>query len=131
MQPGDEATAYLAIVNGGLIDLTYTLAVDATTSSLLDSGQPDDLQLEVARCGATFTVCTQIVYVGRAITPALPVGGPPMGGPDTVGSTGQFGLRPLTQDYLRVRVSFPVAAGNAFQDAQTKLHFVWTSTQAL
>jgi hypothetical protein len=125
MRPGDQATAYLVILNGGQVDLTYVLSVDATTSSLLDTSQPNDLQLGVARCGATFTVCAQTAYAGRAI-----VANAPMGGPDTVGTTGARGLRPLTQDYLRVRVSFPVTAGNALEGAHSVLRFKWISSQA-
>jgi hypothetical protein len=126
MQPGDEATAYLAIINGGSVDLTYTMTVGATTSSPLDTNQPNDLQLEVSRCGATFTVCGQTVYAGPAI-----VSNALMGGPDTVGTTGERGLRPQTLDYLRVRISLPSAAGNALQGAHTILRFVWVSSQAL
>jgi hypothetical protein len=125
MRPGDNATAYLDVLNGGSIDLTYTLTVDATTSSALDTNQPNSLQLTVLRCGATFTVCTQTVYAGPAM-----VANAPMGGPDTVGTIGARGLRPLTHDYLRVRISFPFAAGNAFEGAHSVIRFVWTSTQA-
>jgi hypothetical protein len=125
MQPGDEATAYLAIINGGSLDLTYTMTIGATTSSPLDTNQPNDLQLEVSRCGATFTVCGQTVYAGPAI-----VSNALMSGPDTVGTTGERGLRPQTLDYLRVRISLPSAAGNAFQGAHTILRFLWVSSQA-
>jgi hypothetical protein len=126
MQPGDEATAYLALSNGGPVELTYTLTIAATSSSLLDTSQPNDLQLEVTRCGATFTVCGQTVYAGPAI-----VSNALMGGPDTVGTTGDRGLRPQTLDYLRVRIIMPFAAGNALQGAHSILRFVWISSQAL
>jgi hypothetical protein len=125
MQPGDEATAYLALSNGGALELTYTLTIAATSSSLLDTSQPNDLQLEVTRCGATFTVCGQTVYAGPAI-----VSNALMGGPDTVGTTGDRGLRPQTLDYLRVKISLPFAAGNALQGAHSILRFVWASSQA-
>jgi hypothetical protein len=126
MRPGDEATAYLRILNGGQVDLTYVLTTSPTTSSVLDSSQPDALQLSVVRCGATFTVCGQTVYAGPAL-----VSNAPMGGPDTVGTSGARGVRPLSRDYLRVRVSFPSAAGNTFEGARSVLRFVWTSSQAL
>jgi hypothetical protein len=125
MQPGDEATAYLALSNGGPVELTYTLTIGATSSSLLDTSQPNDLQLDVTRCGATFTVCGQTVYAGPAI-----VSNALMGGPDTVGTTGDRGLRPQTLDYLRVRIILPFAAGNALQGAHSILRFVWISSQA-
>jgi hypothetical protein len=126
MRPGDEATAFLVIFNGGQLDLTYSLSIDATTSSLLDTSQLDDLQLSVMRCGATFTVCGQSVYAGRIL-----VANAPVGGPDTVGTTGAHGMRPLTRDYLRMRVTFPFTAGNAFEGAHSILRFILTSSQAL
>jgi hypothetical protein len=126
MRPGDEVFADLIILNGGPVELTYTLTSVAATSSLLDTSQPDDLQLSVLRCGATFSVCGQTVYASQAV-----LSNAPMGGPDPVGTGGARGLRPLTQDYLRVRVNFPFTAGNAFQGAHTVLRFVWVSSQAL
>jgi len=132
MRPCDEVTAYADVTNGRSIDLTYVLTIQAidstgtTTSSLLDTNPLNGLQLTVARCGATFTVCTQTVYSGRAIAVI-----DPMGGPDAVGTTGQRGVRALSHDYLQLRVKFPIAAGNVFEDAQSILRFGWTSTQAL
>lgn len=126
MRPGDQATAYVVILNGGPVDLTYSLTINATLSSALDTNPSGDLQLNVARCGATFTVCAGTVYDGPVV-----VAYAPMGGPDTVGTSGSRGLRPLTQDYLRVQVRLPVAADNVFEDAHSVLRFVWTSVQAL
>jgi hypothetical protein len=129
MRPGDQATANLSINNGGTVDLTWALTIDATTSSLLNTASSpvaNDLQLDILRCGATFTLCGQTVYTGRAI-----VSNAPMGGPDTVGTSGGRGLRPQTRDYLRMRVSFPITAGNTFRNEHSILRFVWTSTQAL
>jgi hypothetical protein len=132
MRPCDEVSAYIAVTNGRSIDLTYALTIQAidetgaTTSSLLDTDSLNGLQLIVTRCGATFTVCTQIVYSGPAIAVI-----DPMGGPDAVGTSGQRGVRPLSHDYLQLRVKFPIAAGNVFEDAQSILRLSWTSTQAL
>jgi hypothetical protein len=127
MQPGDVAIADVLIANDGTADFTYTLTVEATTSSLLDADPVNGLQMAVLRCGASYGLsCSQTPYSGPAIAAQAP-----MGGPQTVGTGGaQRGLRPSTQDYVEMRFSIPTATGNAFQSQTSVLRFTWTATHA-
>jgi hypothetical protein len=124
LRPGDQVVTNVVVLNSGTLGLTYSMQVDATQSSALDTDRGTGLQLTVSRCGATFTVCNA-VYAGPAVASSVP-----MGGPETVGSRQQTGLRPSTQDYLQLRVSFPPSAGNAAAGATSTLRFTWTSAQA-
>jgi hypothetical protein len=124
LRPGDQVVTNVIVFNSGTLDLTYAMKVDATQSSSLDTDR-SGLQLIISRCGATFTVCNETVYSGPAVVSTTP-----MGGPETVGSRQQTGLRPWTQDYLQLRVSFPASAGNPVAGATSVLRFTWTSAQA-
>jgi hypothetical protein len=115
----------VVVVNGASVGLTYSMQVDATQSSTLDRDARNGLQVSVSRCGATFTICN-VVYSGPAVSSNVP-----MGGPESVGPRQQAGLRPSTQDYLQLRVSFPLSATNPIQGATSVLRFTWISAQAL
>jgi hypothetical protein len=124
LRPGDQVVTNVIVLNSGTLDLTYAMSVDATRSSPLDT-DPGGLQLSVSRCGATFRVCSETVYSGPAV-----VSNAPLRGPETVGAQRKLGLRPSTQDYLQLRVSFPASASNATANATSVLRFTWTSAQA-
>lgn len=126
MKPGDVAVANVVIQNGGNVDVTLTLAVDATTSSVLDQDLDDGLQLTVKRCEVSFTRCDETAYSGPAI-----VADAGLGGPQTVGGAGgRPGLRAASQDYLELQFRFPASAGNQFQRARSVLRLTWTGTEA-
>ena len=126
LRPGNQAVTNLTVLNGGAMALTYGLSVDATSSSPLDTNTVEGLQLTVVRCGATFSVCTETVYAGPAVTTATP-----MGGPENVGSGSARGLRPFSLDFLQLRVLLPASAGNAIEGASSTLRFSWDVRQAL
>jgi hypothetical protein len=125
MQPGDSSTRSIYVTNDVGVDFAYTLTVEATTSSLLDTDPVNGLQLMVLRCDASYALCDQIVYQGAAIVTDLDVGGP-----QAVG-TGDQGVANGRQDFIQLRFTLPTGAGNAFANQSSVFRITWTATQAL
>lgn len=127
MKPGDQTVGNVIVVNNSGTGITYTMSTTPTSSSMLDADAVEGLQLTVLRCGgSTFSSCPVTVYSGPLATASTP-----MGGPNTVGSGGGSpGVAAANYDYLQIRVSFPLSAGNIFKAAQSVVSFTWTAAEA-
>ncbi len=129
--PGDTMQRSFDLTNSGSLNLSaITLTTNATTSSLLDTNGTDGLQMVIDRCsnawtesgsspaftytcsGSTSTVVSSRAIVGSNIALSnLTV--------TTAGNT----------DHLRLTLTLPTTAGNAFQGLTSTVAYTFTGTQ--
>ncbi len=129
--PGDTMQRSFDLTNSGSLNLSaITLATNATTGSLLDTNGTDGLQMAIDRCsnawtesgsspaftytcsGSTSTVVSSRAIIGSNIALSnLTV--------TTAGNT----------DHLRLTLTLPTTAGNAFQGLTSTVSDTFTGTQ--
>ena len=129
--PGDTMQRSFDLTNSGSLNLSaITLTTNATTSSLLDTNGTDGLQMVIDRCsnawtesgsspaftytcsGSTSTVVSSRAIIGSNIALSnLTV--------TTAGNT----------DHLRLTLTLPTAAGNAFQGLTSTIAYTFTGAQ--
>ncbi|MGK5173146.1 hypothetical protein [Geodermatophilus sp. CPCC 205761] len=123
--PGDSSQLVMDLSNDGTAALSsVTLAVRATSSSVLDGDAAQGLQLVLESCSLPWEVlgagyrCTGDVdgfYTGPVVmTGAL---------------AGAQSLAAGGVDHLRATVALPSTAGNGFQNASSRLEYVFTGVQ--
>ena len=125
MLPGDVGSFPMDLRNGGDVDLSsLVLASYATESSLLDTDLVDGLQLDLDTC-ATAWVRSGYSYSCTGGATDLYAG--PVAADVTL--AGAYSLAAGQTDHLLATVSFPTTGGDALQDQQSSLEFVFTATQ--
>jgi spore coat-associated protein N len=127
--PGDTTQRSVDLTNSGTLNLaSVALTTQATTSSVLDTDTTNGLQMVIDKCsqawtesgppytytcgGSTSTVLSSraVIQTGVALSNL---------GSLTAGST----------DHLRVTLTFPSGAGNAFQNKSSTIQYTFTGTQ--
>jgi hypothetical protein len=106
-----------------------SLTVSAPTSSVLDTDTTDGLQLTVESCGSAWTESG----TAPAYTYSCPGGATNLVASRPVVGTGMslagVGLTTGSTSHLRVTLSLPTSAGNAFQGKSSVLSFAFTGVQ--
>ncbi len=130
MVPGDTIQGAATLNNTGNQNLSaITLTTAATTSSLLDTDS-NGLQLKVERCSTAWTeggTAPAYTYTCpgtlSTVLAQRPVVGTNMALPGLSATTAG------ASDNLKVTMSLPAAAGNAFQNQSSVVSFSFTGTQ--
>jgi predicted ribosomally synthesized peptide with SipW-like signal peptide len=127
--PGDTIQRSVDLINQGTLNLaSVTLTTAATTSSVLDTDSTYGLQMVIDKCsvawteagppytytcgGATSTVLSTRAVIQSAVSLSNL-------GSTTAGAT----------DHLRVTLTLPNTAGNAFQNKSSTVQYTFTGTQ--
>jgi len=129
--PGDTMQRSFDLSNSGSLNLSgITLTTNASTSSLLDTNATDGLQMVIDRCSNAWTesgsspaftyTCsgsTSTVVASRAV-----IGANIALSNLTVTTTGNT-------DHLRLTLTLPTTAGNAFQGLTSTIAYSFTGIQ--
>lgn len=129
--PGDTIQRQVKLNNTGNQALSgITLTTAATTSSLLDTDTTNGLQLTVQSCPAAWTEAgTAPAYTYTCAGGATTV----VANHAVIGANlplaGTTALAAGASDNLMVKLSFPPAADNTFQNKTSTVSFTFTGTQ--
>lgn len=118
MVPGDASTQALTIDNDGTASLRYALTATATDAL------GDTLTLTVKTLG---TSCA--AFDGTSVLAATALDGAAIGDPAPGANTGDRTLAAATSEVLCVRVSLPLATGNALQGTSSTATFTFDAEQ--
>lgn len=128
--PGDTVQRAFNLSLGGTIDAAaMTLTTSATTSSLLDTNATNGLQMEIARCSVAWT------EAGTAPAYTYTCGGTEssvLSSRQVVGSAislSNLALAAGSTNYLRLKLTLPTAADNAYQGLSSTISYQFASTQ--
>jgi predicted ribosomally synthesized peptide with SipW-like signal peptide len=128
LAPGDTIERSVDVKNVGSIALAnVTLTTTATTSSLLDTDATNGLQMVIDRCSTAWTESAfPYTYTcSGTTTSVLPSRAVIGAGLTLTGLT----LTANTDNYLRVKLTFPTTAGNSFQGLTSVVSYAFTGTQ--
>jgi spore coat-associated protein N len=129
--PGDTMQRALNLINSGNQNLSaITLTTNATTSSVLDTDATNGLQLIIDRCSVAWTEAGSApayTYTCGGTTSSVLATRAVIGtglalsnlGATTAGAT----------DFLRVKLTFPAAADDTFQNKSSTINFTFNGTQ--
>lgn len=127
--PGDSLQRAVQLSNTGteaLADLVLTTT--ASSSSVLDTDQVHGLKLSLDRCSVPWTelTTTPTTYTCGGTTTSVASSRPVAAGALDVGGPSLVAGK---TDHLRVTLTLPPAADNAFQDKTSTLVFAFTGQQ--
>ncbi|QPC46161.1 CalY family protein [Mangrovibacillus cuniculi] len=106
--PGDSILRSITVVNTGTVPYTYEITSNSLSNSLLFTDAIDGLQVDVSHSGGSiYNGSVSAMTTGNAVSSLLP------GESET----------------LDVFITFPVTAGNSFQNITEQVEFTFTATQ--
>lgn len=132
MLPGDSMERFVTLKNDGTSDLagiTLTTALPSTaTANALTTDATNGLKLTVESCSQGWTAVTNGPDTCGATQAATTVTNVAMLGGDR--DLGSLAAKSSSgQSYLKITISLPVDAGNAFQGLAATVNFTFTATQ--
>jgi hypothetical protein len=129
--PGDTMQRAVDLTNAGSEDLAaITLTTSASPSSVLDTDATNGLQLAIDRCSVPWTesgTSPAFTYTCAGTTQTVLASRPVIGSDMALANLSA--LSAGGTDHLRVTLSFPSSAGNAFQGVTTAVTYTFTATQ--
>lgn len=128
--PGDTIQRAFTLSNASTDELgSITLTTSATTTSLLDTDTTDGLQMLIEKCSVPWTesgTSPAFTYTCAGTTTTV------LASRAIIGSNlslSNVALTAAATDYLRLSVSLPSTAGNAFQNLSSTVQYAFTATQ--
>ena len=129
--PGDTMQRSFDLTNSGSLNLaSVTFTTNATTSSLLNTDAADGLQMVIDRCSNAWTESGSspaFTYTCSGTTSTVVASRP------VIGTNIAFSNLTITTagntDHLRLTLSLPTSAGNAFQGLTSTISYTFTGTQ--
>jgi len=129
--PGDTVQRAVTLTNNGSEDLsTVSLTTAATTSSKLDTDVTNGLQLLIESCSTGWTeagTAPAYTYTCSGTTKTVLASRPIVGANQTLANLQS--VASTKTDSLRVTVTLPTTADNAFQGLNSVVGFDFTGTQ--
>jgi spore coat-associated protein N len=122
MMPGDDATEALTVTNGGSGDLRYAISVAATNA--LGTALQLTIKEEDGVGGCAF-------FNGATVLAATTLNGAALGSPAQGADAGDRFLAASGSEVLCLRVSLPLATGNASQGASSAATFTFAAEQTV
>jgi spore coat-associated protein N len=125
---GDSMQRAIDLNYAGSVDMgSATLTTSASPSSTLDTDTTDGLQLAIDKCSVAWTESgPPYTYTcGGSVTPVL-ASRPHIGSNVALSN---LTLTAGTTDHLRVTVTLPSTAGNAFQNLSSTVGYTFTGVQ--
>jgi spore coat-associated protein N len=125
---GDSMQRAIDLNYAGSVDMgSATLTTSASPSSTLDTDTTDGLQLAIDKCSVAWTESgPPYTYTcGGSVSPVL--ASRPLIGSNVALSN--LTLTAGTTDHLRVTVTLPSTAGNAFQNLSSTVGYTFTGVQ--
>jgi predicted ribosomally synthesized peptide with SipW-like signal peptide len=125
---GDSMQRAIDLNYAGSVDMgSATLTTSASPSSTLDTDTTDGLQLAIDKCSVAWTESgPPYTYTcGGSVSPVL-VSRPLIGSNVALSN---LTLTAGTTDHLRVTVTLPSTAGNAFQNLSSTVGYTFTGVQ--
>lgn len=130
--PGDTIQRAVDLSNTGTIDYSgVTVATTATTSSLLDTDATLGLQMSIDKCSVAWTE-TALATGGYTYACSGTLTNVLASRPVITAATAMSPLSSLTAgstDRLRVTLTLPTGATNAFQGITSTIAYTFTATQ--
>ena len=125
---GDTIQRAVDVKNSGSVALSgVSLTTTATTSSLLDTDVTNGLQMVIDRCSVAWTEsATPYTYTCSGTTSSVVASRAVVGSAIALGN---LTLTSNTDNYLRVTLTLPSAAGNTFQNRTSVINYAFTATQ--
>jgi len=127
--PGDTIQRAVTLTNVGSVEMdgsAVRLTTSATTTSLLDSG-PQGLRLTIDRCSVAWTESAfPYTYTCPGTTSTVLADAPVVVADAALSSVV---TTPGTPNHLRVTMSLPTAADNAYQDQSSVIGFTFVGQQ--
>ncbi len=127
---GDTIQRAVNIKDTGSIDLAdVKLTTVATTSSLLDTDVTDGLQMVIDKCSVAWTEAGSspaYTYTCGGTTSSVLASAPVIGANRTLNN---LALTAGSDNFLRVTLTLPSAAGNTFQNKASTIQYSFTGTQ--
>jgi spore coat-associated protein N len=129
--PGDTIQRAVKLSNSGSQALSaVSLTTTATLSSALDTDTANGLQLSIDKCSTAWTesgTAPAYTYTCGGTVSTVLASVPVIGA--NLALNNLASLTAGTSDNLRVTLTFPSAAGNALQGANSTIAFAFTGTQ--
>jgi predicted ribosomally synthesized peptide with SipW-like signal peptide len=125
---GDTIQRAVDVKNSGSVALSgVSLTTTATTSSLLDTDVTNGLQMVIDRCSVAWTEsATPYTYTCSGTTSSVVASRAVVGSAIALGN---LTLTSNTDNYLRVTLTLPSAAGNTLQNQSSVINYAFTATQ--
>jgi spore coat-associated protein N len=125
---GDTIDRSVDLKNIGTVALSgMTLTTTATTSSLLDTDTTNGLQMVIDKCSVAWTESAfPYTYTCSGTTSSVLVSRPVVGAALALSNVA---LTANTDNFLRVRLTLPAAAGNTLQSQTSVVNYSFTATQ--
>jgi hypothetical protein len=104
-----------------------SLTTTATTSSLLDTDAVNGLQMVIDKCSVAWTEsAAPYTYTCSGTTSSVVASRAVVG---SAVALGNLTLTSNTDNYLRVTLTLPSAAGNTLQNQSSVINYAFTATQ--
>ena len=127
---GDTIQRAVNIKDTGSIDLAdVKVTTVATTSSLLDTDATNGLQMVIDKCSVAWTeagTSPAYTYTCSGTTSSVVASVPVIGANRTLNN---LTLTAGSDNFLRVTLTLPSAAGNTFQGLASTIQYSFTGTQ--
>lgn len=128
--PGDTLQRAVLIKDTGTIDLAdVKLTTVASTTSLLDTDTSEGLQMVIDKCSVAWTesgTAPAYTYTCGGTTSSVLASSPVIGANRTLSN---LTLTAGSDNFLRVTLTLPSAAGNTFQNKASTIQYSFTGTQ--
>ncbi|HZJ26189.1 MAG TPA: TasA family protein [Acidimicrobiia bacterium] len=126
--PGDTIERAVDLISGGTLDISgFTLTTTATTSSLLDSDVTAGLQMVTEKCSVAWTESAPpYTYTCGGTTSTVLASSPWI---QSNVALSNLSLTAGSTDHLRIKLTFPSAAGNTLQTQTSTVQYSFTATQ--
>jgi hypothetical protein len=129
LAPGDSLQRAVTIQNTGSVDMLDSIALTtaAATSSLLDTDTKDGLQLEIETCSVPWTETdAPYTYTCSGTTASVLKSAAVIGANRTLSN---IDASSGTENHLRVTMTLPSSADNAFQAQTSTIDFTFAGQQ--
>jgi predicted ribosomally synthesized peptide with SipW-like signal peptide len=124
---GDSMQRAIDLNYAGSVDMgSATLTTNASPSSALDTDTTDGLHLAIDKCSVAWTE-SGLPYTTRGGSVSTVLASQPLIGSNVALSN--LTLTAGTTDHLRVTVTLPSTAGNAFQNLSSTVGYTFTGVQ--
>jgi hypothetical protein len=125
--PGDTIQRTVNLHNTGTADFgSVTLTTSASPSSMLDQNMEDGLRMVIESCPVAWVETTSLNYACNG-TPTLVLGDGPV--VRTAKLAPLSAIEAKNSDFLKVTVTLPTTAGDAFSGKSSTINFNLTATQ--
>lgn len=131
MAPGDTVQRSVDLLNSGSIALSaVSLTTSASPSSILDTDAAGGLQMAIDRCSAAWTESlSPFTYsCSGTVTPVL-ASRAVIGSGLALANLSSLAPGTANTDHLRVTLSLPATADNAFQGKSSTITYTFAGTQ--